>query len=130
FNMMKLLLSASALALLIASPAVAQQQMDRSSPSADRPAAVETRSDVRTDTRENQAQTVQPPGTIDADTLIGRNIKNPEGDTIGQVSSVLIGRDGQIQAVIVGVGGFLGLGERKVAIDWNDLQVQDNGETV
>lgn len=132
--MMKTLLSASALALLIATPAAAQQ-MDRNAPAAakpattdtSRPATTETRSDVRTDTK---AQVVQPPGTIDADKLIGRNIKNPEGETIGEVSSVLIGRDGKIEAVIVGVGGFLGIGERKVAIDWDDLQVRDNGQTV
>lgn len=138
--MMKTLLSASALALLIATPAAAQQ-MDRNAPAAakpattdtSRPAATETRSDVRTDTKaqaDTKAQVVQPPGTIDADKLIGRNIKNPDGDTIGEVSSVLIGRDGKIEAVIVGVGGFLGIGERKVAIDWDDLQVRDNGQTV
>lgn len=120
---MKTLLSASALALLVATP-VAAQQADRNAPAVNRSATVETRTDAK------PAATVQPPGTIDGEKLIGRNIKNPDGDTIGEVSSVLIGRDGKIEAVIVGVGGFLGIGQRDVAIDWDELEIRDNGQTV
>lgn len=131
----KMLLSASVLALLLAAPAAAQQA-DRPVSAADKPAA-----EMRTDTKAGApasegataattAPTVQPPGTVDADKLIGRNIKNPQGETIGEVSSVLIGRDGRIEAVIVGVGGFLGIGQRDVAIDWDQLQIRDDGRTV
>ena len=123
--MMKSLLSASALALLIVTP-VAAQQSATSSTTVTRPATTETRSDVRAD----QPKVVQQPGQIDAERLIGRNINSPEGERVGEIDSVLIGRDGKIQAVIVGVGGFLGIGERKVAIDWNQLKFQDNDQRV
>lgn len=62
--------------------------------------------------------------------LIGRNIKNSAGDTIGEVESVYVDKSGKISSVIVGVGGFLGVGEREVAISWNDLQVTNDGKDV
>jgi sporulation protein YlmC with PRC-barrel domain len=43
---------------------------------------------------------------------------------------VILDESGGVAAVIVGVGGFLGIGEREVALDWNDLQRRDNGGTI
>jgi sporulation protein YlmC with PRC-barrel domain len=66
----------------------------------------------------------------DTKKLIGRNVKNPQNDTIGEIESVYINADGKVNSVIVGVGGFLGLGERLVRVAWKDLQISDNGEKV
>ena len=41
-----------------------------------------------------------------------------------------IGPDGHVDSVLVGVGGFLGLGEREVKIVWSDLHVENYGEKV
>jgi len=71
-----------------------------------------------------------PAGQADAKKLIGRNIKNANNDTIGEIKSVFLDKDGKVQTVIVGVGGFLGMGEHEVALAWNDLQVSNNGEQV
>jgi sporulation protein YlmC with PRC-barrel domain len=70
--------------------------------------------------------------TSEADTarLIGRTVRNAAEESIGEVTSVVIGRDGSVSSVIVGVGGFLGVGQREVAIRWQDLQIRDNGATV
>src|SRR5215471_2384145 len=67
---------------------------------------------------------------IDANKLIGRNIKNPQGDTVGEINSVAIDKDGKVRSVIVGVGGFLGVGEKNVALPWDSLTVSNNGEDV
>jgi len=79
-------------------------------------------------------QTVAPATTaatdIDANKLIGRNIKNPQGDTVGKIDSVAIDQGGKVRAVIVGVGGFLGVGEKQVALPWESLSVGNNGEDV
>lgn len=88
-----------------------------------------------------QAQTVPPstpsrPSVVgaqsgaDAQKLIGRNVKNASDETIGEIKSIHIGADGKVDQVIVGVGGFLGVGDREVAIAWNDLTISDNGERV
>jgi sporulation protein YlmC with PRC-barrel domain len=70
------------------------------------------------------------PNAADARKLIGRNVKNPNNDTVGEIKSVYITPDGKVDSVMVGVGGFLGVGEREVRLAWKDLQVMDNGEKV
>lgn len=51
-----------------------------------------------------------------ASQLIGSRVRNPAGENIGEVNEVLLSPQGQVQAIVVGVGGFLGIGERNVAI--------------
>ncbi|MFN4016303.1 MAG: PRC-barrel domain-containing protein [Reyranella sp.] len=72
------------------------------------------------------------PSRASADTrkLIGRNIQNAQNETIGEIKSVFIGKDGNVDSVMVGVGGFLGLGEREVRLNWSELNISQNGEKV
>jgi hypothetical protein len=78
----------------------------------------------------NSGSTMQAPGDVRTDKLIGRNIQNPQDETIGEIKSVMLNQGGSVDSVIVGVGGFLGMGEREVAIGWKDLNVTNNGEKV
>lgn len=73
-----------------------------------------------------------PSQAANADTrkLIGRNIQNAQNETIGEIKSVFIGKDGKVDSVMVGVGGFLGMGEREVRLNWSELNVSQNGEKV
>jgi hypothetical protein len=66
----------------------------------------------------------------DMEKLIGQSIKNAQGDTVGDVEAVHVDSSGKITNVIVGVGGFLGVGEREVALSWKDLTVSDEGREV
>lgn len=66
----------------------------------------------------------------EAGKLIGQSVETPSGERIGEVEAVHIGKDGQVSDVIVGVGGFLGVGERDVALSWRDLQISNNGSKV
>lgn len=67
---------------------------------------------------------------IESKQLIGRHIVNADNKTIGDVESVILDPQGQVKSVIVGVGGFLGIGQKPVAVDWNQLQIQNNGQRV
>lgn len=78
----------------------------------------------------NAAATTASTTDIKADTLIGKSVTNYEDQTVGDVESVILSPAGGIRAIVVSVGGFLGLGERLVALDWNDLEIGKNGETV
>jgi len=60
-------------------------------------------------------------GGISANKLINENVKNAANEEIGDINDVLIGADGKVAAVIVGVGGFLGLGEKDVALPFDQL---------
>lgn len=62
-----------------------------------------------------------PAKSMQGSNLIGAEVKTMGGDEVGPVEDLIIGQDGQITAIVVGVGGFLGLGERKVAIGWDDV---------
>ena len=58
---------------------------------------------------------IEPGATLAAGTVA-------EWDDIGEIGDLIIGVDGTLEAVIVDVGGFLGLGEREVAISWDALR--------
>jgi sporulation protein YlmC with PRC-barrel domain len=68
--------------------------------------------------------------TSDAGKLIGRNVQNMQNETIGQVKSIYLGKDGRVDSVMIGVGGFLGMGEREVKLSWKDLKIANDGEKV
>jgi len=67
-----------------------------------------------------------------ASKLIGAAVRNPAGETIGDVNEVLFDNSGKVNAVVVGVGGFLGMGEREVAVAFGSLRMApgDDGRTV
>ena len=81
-------------------------------------------------TNTTTVQTASPAAAVDAEALIGRDIRNPQGETIGEVDSVILGHDGKAQLVVAEVGGFLGIGARQVALAWDELDIRDNGEAV
>ena len=55
--------------------------------------------------------------------LVGTSVTNAAGERIGEVNEVIIGNDGRVQAVVLGIGGFLGIGEREVAVNYSALQM-------
>lgn len=69
-------------------------------------------------------------GDISANKLINESVKNAANEAIGDVNDVLISGDGKVAAVIVGVGGFLGMGEKNVAIPFDQLMFAKDAEGV
>lgn len=60
-------------------------------------------------------------------TLLGRELHGSTGSDIGTVAEVLVDQMGQPRAVVVDFGGFLGVGIRKVAVDWRALWFRKAG---
>jgi hypothetical protein len=54
--------------------------------------------------------------------LIGVNVYNANNESLGEISELLTDSSGKIQAAVIGVGGFLGMGERNVAIPFEKLK--------
>jgi sporulation protein YlmC with PRC-barrel domain len=52
-----------------------------------------------------------------------QNVYDPGDNKIGEIMDALVDREGKITALIVGVGGFLGMGEKDVAVPFNAVQV-------
>jgi hypothetical protein len=127
-NMSKFTVSAMALLATLSLPATAIGQTNNDE-------------QVVQPTQENQEQMVQsaekkdstkaPDGMIllqDENTfltsdLIGATVYNPKDEAIGDVNDVLVMRDGKVEGVIIGAGGFLGIGEKDVAIELSKLKM-------
>ncbi|WP_284164742.1 PRC-barrel domain-containing protein [Frigidibacter sp. SD6-1] len=94
-------------------------------------------------TADNMFRTQADPQEIHASNLIGMRIYRGEGadaagyagiqdgwDDIGEVNDIILSRDGEVQSVLVDIGGFLGMGENQVAVDMNALRfVTDDSTT-
>ncbi len=72
------------------------------------------------------AITLQDADSILASDLIGATIYNADGEDVGEIDDAIVGLDGMIQGVVIGVGGFLGLGEKSVAIEMRQLRVLED----
>jgi hypothetical protein len=60
--------------------------------------------------------------SFDTDTMVDAGAEQ-EWDDIGEVNDVILGRDGQVKAVIIGVGGFVGIGEKDVAVEMSSIKM-------
>jgi hypothetical protein len=54
--------------------------------------------------------------------IMGVTVQGPAGKDIGRLTDVLVGPDGKPVAAVIDFGGFLGVGNRKVAVDWKTLK--------
>jgi len=67
---------------------------------------------------------------VDTDQLATKIIGQPvydgtdaNSDNVGKINDLVVNGDGSIAAVVIGVGGFLGIGEKQVAVDFSALQL-------
>ncbi|HEX4111304.1 MAG TPA: PRC-barrel domain-containing protein [Stellaceae bacterium] len=54
--------------------------------------------------------------------ILGKQVYGPDGADMGLVTNVLVDRAGNPIAVVIDFGGFLGMGSRKIAVDWHLMQ--------
>jgi hypothetical protein len=60
-------------------------------------------------------------GAADAHGVLGRDVRSPTDENMGHIVDVIVDRGGSVRAAIIDFGGFLGVGSRKIAVDWNAL---------
>lgn len=56
------------------------------------------------------------------------SVYDPSNNKIGDIDDLVINKDGTISTAVIGVGGFLGVGQKDVAIPFNDLKVASNND--
>jgi hypothetical protein len=66
-------------------------------------------------------QNLEPMGPKAALPLLGEKVWGPSGEDMGMIVNVLVDADGHPRAAVIDFGGFLGVGTRKIAIDWRLL---------
>ena len=60
--------------------------------------------------------------------VLGREVRGPTDENMGHIVDVLVDRSGQVRAAIIDFGGFLGVGSRKIAVEWNALHFPPPGK--
>jgi len=58
----------------------------------------------------------------DAQAILGKSVRSSAGEDMGRLVDVVVDRDGQPRAAVIDFGGFLGVGSRKIAVDWTVLK--------
>jgi sporulation protein YlmC with PRC-barrel domain len=69
-----------------------------------------------------QFMTKMETNQIMASDLIGTRVVSANNESIGDINDVIVDRNGQVMAAVVGVGGFLGIGEKDVAVPFKSLE--------
>src|ERR1700735_3938047 len=109
------LFSLIAIILAALSVAASQAQNDATAPQPDQPKSTAS-----------PATPAPPPsvtiiGARDAHGVLGRDVRSTTDEDMGRIVDVIVDRDGVVRAAVIDFGGFLGVGSRKIVVDWNAL---------
>jgi PRC-barrel domain len=72
-------------------------------------------------------------GASDAHGVLGREVRSPADEDMGRIVDVIVDRLGTVRAAVIDFGGFLGVGSRKIVVDWNALhfgRIANKGERI
>jgi len=74
----------------------------------------------------SQKEPAPPPsvtviGARDAHGVLGRDVRSAADEAMGRIVDVIVDRGGQVREAVIDFGGFLGVGSRKIVVDWNAL---------
>ncbi|WP_340261727.1 PRC-barrel domain-containing protein [Sulfitobacter pontiacus] len=65
---------------------------------------------------------------LTAKDLEGSYVYGANDETVGEIGALVMGDNGEVGQVVINVGGFLGIGEKPVAVTWDELQIMKNAE--
>jgi hypothetical protein len=60
-------------------------------------------------------------GASEAHGVLGRDVRGSADEDMGRIVDVIVDRLGTVRAAVIDFGGFLGVGSRKIVVDWNAL---------
>jgi hypothetical protein len=69
----------------------------------------------------------------DVEAILGKSVRSSAGEDMGRLVDVVVDREGRPRAAIIDFGGFLGVGSRKIAVDWSVLMFahdKDKGDVI
>ena len=121
--MLKTHMAACLVATMFAAPAFAQAPASPSpNSSTPAPSAMPSASSTSGSAMSGSFMTKIDPHQMLASELIGTKVISANNESIGDINDVIVDRNGQAVAAVVGVGGFLGIGEKDVAVPFKSLE--------
>ena len=118
--------------LVVFSAAVASHAENEAQPAPPAEAAKETPPPAA-------AKEPSPPPSVtviaprEAHGVLGRDVRSPADEDMGHIVDVIVDRTGTVRAAVIDFGGFLGVGSRKIVVDWNALhfgRVNNKGDSI
>lgn len=67
---------------------------------------------------------------VPIDNLLGMDVQNKQGENLGRIDDVAIGRNGAVSYAVIAYGGFLGMDDKYTAVPWDRLDVNAEREAV
>ena len=61
------------------------------------------------------------------ESVLGKEVRTRVEEDVGRIIDLLADRNGRVQAAVIEFGGFLGIGTRKIAVEWSALTFQSDG---
>lgn len=134
------LLSAIAVPAMLAVGAASAMAQDANPPAATpSPAPVERAPDTVTpaptpstpampDKTATNVDTKQSASEWRSSKIVGMAVYNRANERIGDINDLILGPDGKVMSAVIGVGGFLGIGEKLVALDFSELQLNRDAD--
>ncbi len=123
----------TAMSLLALTPALAQTQAPAPSPSVQAPSTPDTAMPNSENTKPGFIAEQGKDQWLASKNLIGAKVTGPTNETVGSINDLLVEKGGNIVAAVIGVGGFLGIGQKNVAVPFKSLELArdtDNNEKV
>ena len=110
--------------MMVAAPAALYAQSTE--PTTTAPVAeTQAKDDAEAPAKPVQGQiTAQAKNTVLASNLIGATVRSPDDAAIGEINDVIVTTDGAVEGVVIGVGGFLGIGEKDVAVELASITLE------
>jgi hypothetical protein len=62
------------------------------------------------------------------DSVLGREVRTRVEEDMGRIVDILADRQSRVQAAVIEFGGFLGIGTRKIAVDWSAISFENDGK--
>ena len=60
--------------------------------------------------------------------IVGKSVRSNADEDMGRIVDIIVNQDGHVRAAIIDFGGFLGIGTRKIAVDWRVLKFSPAGK--
>ena len=67
-------------------------------------------------------------GSKQAEGILGKEVRSSADENMGRIVDIIVDRSGQVRAAVIDFGGFLGVGSRKIAVDWGALHFPPPGK--
>ena len=99
-----------------------------SAASEDAPGAIRSESNDRASTGAAEPPSVTVLNNHEVEGILGRQVLGAADENMGRIVDVIVDHSGRVRAAVIDFGGFLGVGSRKIAVDWSALHFPPPGQ--